>query len=188
MASRLRFLEEVDSPDFRELEENLGFQASRANESGNGDEDGEFSSQFTVHPTLAPIEFAQSIPNLDVLTELLRASLQEELEEASALPPGQTEREEVEVVAAPVLPEIEVDERGDRLDFIELASGQVSISDFVLRIEIQETIIERAVEAYRERETTEFLLPVRHRDGSCRSGLLRAAFRALTAGRYWRRL
>lgn len=145
------------------------------------DEDDEDGSKSIVEPILATLNEELSIPNLEVLKELLRRSSEEELEEITEAVARQSD--ELELVTK-VNTEIiqSVAQQSDELEETTDVSGEAIIlpimSDVVqgqegLRvdeqvdqkfreleiIEVQDALIDRVVEEYQDRETTEFVIP-----------------------------
>jgi hypothetical protein len=120
--------------------------------SGGEDEEGD-GSQPIVEPILVAIDDELSIPNLELLRELLRRSSEEELEEMTEDFVRQSdELEEVREVA--LVPDVVLGEEGLRVD------EEVDQKFWGLEIvEVQDALIDRVVEEYQERETAEFAIP-----------------------------
>lgn len=168
-------------------------------DSGGEDED---SSNPIVEPILATLNEELSIPNLEVLKELLRRSSEEELEEITEAVARQSdELELVTKVNAEIIQSVaqqpdkselltevnteiiqSVAQQSDELEETTDVSGEAIVlplmSDVVQKeeslrvdeevdqkfwelqiVEVQEALIDRVVEEYQERETTEFVLP-----------------------------
>lgn len=168
-------------------------------DSGGEDED---SSNPIVEPIVVAIDDDMSIPNLEVLKELLKRSSEEELEEITEAVAQQSDElqlvtevnreiteefvqqfDELELITE-VNREVIEDfvQQSDELEETTDVSGEAIIlpliSDVVQKeeglrvdeevdqkfwkleiVEIQDALIDRVVEEYREQETTEFVIP-----------------------------
>lgn len=146
-------------------------------DSGGEDED-EDGSKPVVETILVAIDDELSIPNLEMLKELLKRSSEEELEEiteavarqSDELKEVNTEAIEVlvqqsdkleetievnaEAIVVPLVSDVVQGQEGLRVD------EQVNQKFWGLEIvEVQDAVIDRVVEEYQERETTEFAIP-----------------------------
>ncbi len=128
-------------------------------DSGGEDED-EDGSKPIVEPILATLNEELSIPNLEVLKELLRRSSEEELEEITEAVARQSDELQLvtkvngEAIVLPVLSDVVQGQEGLRVD------EQVDQKFWELQIvEVQDALIDRVLEEYQDRETTEFVIP-----------------------------
>ena len=145
-------------------------------DSGGDDED-EDGSKPVVEPILVAINDELSIPSLEVLKELLKRSSEEELEEITeAVARQSNELKEVNTKAIEVLVQqsdkleetIEVNAEAIVLPLVSnVVQGQegLRVDEQVNQkfwgleiVEVQDAVIDRVVEEYQERETTEFAI------------------------------
>jgi hypothetical protein len=129
--------------------------------SGSEDEE-EDGSKPIVEPIKVAINNELNIPNLEVLRELLRRSSAEELKEiAEDFAPQFDELQEVtevnvESIVLPLVSNVVQEEAGllvdEEIDQIDRKFWELKI------VEVQDALIDRVVEEYQERETTEFAI------------------------------
>ena len=149
---------------------------------GEHEDEDEDGSKPIVEPILVTLNEELSIPNLEVLKELLKRSSEEELEEITEEFVQQSD--ELELVTEEELEEIteEFVQQSDKLEetievnaeaiVVPLVSnvvpgeGGLRVNEEVDQkfwgleiVEVQDALIDRVVEEYQDRETTEFVIP-----------------------------